>query len=132
MPNGHCWVDKPRIQNLGEGLSKTALCFRLLQSLPYHVPGPASCPTCIAADNAYQDLNCRIHEVIDHAPRLPEGHELADGTENLEELNESYSTRSNWLRAAVLGANDGLVSVAAIMLGAPLVLLHTSALLPTA
>ena len=61
--------------------------------------------------------------MIDHAPRLPEGHEEADGTDNLEELNESYSTRSNWLRAAVLGANDGLVSVAAIMLGALPVLL---------
>eukprot|EP00891_Asterochloris_glomerata_P009573 jgi/Astpho2/9573/Aster-03851 len=82
----------------------------------YHVTGPARH---LAASNAADDghLNCRIHEVIDHAPRLPEGHEEADGTENLEELNESYSTRSNWLRAAVLGANDGLVSVAAIMLG---------------
>ena len=77
-------------------------------------------------------LHCRIHEVLDHAPRLPEGHEQADGTENLEELNESYSTRSNWLRAAVLGANDGLVSVAAIMLGALPVLLDSTALLPAA
>ena len=31
--------------------------------------------------------------------------------------HEHYSQRANWLRAAVLGANDGLVSVAAIMLG---------------
>ena len=30
---------------------------------------------------------------------------------------ESYSERANWLRAGVLGANDGLVSVASIMLG---------------
>ncbi|KAK1258100.1 hypothetical protein QJS04_geneDACA012298 [Acorus gramineus] len=28
-----------------------------------------------------------------------------------------YSTRSQWLRAAVLGANDGLVSVASLMIG---------------
>ncbi len=31
--------------------------------------------------------------------------------------HEHYSNRANWLRAAVLGANDGLVSVASIMLG---------------
>lgn len=31
--------------------------------------------------------------------------------------NEHYSDRAPWLRAAVLGANDGLVSVASIMLG---------------
>ena len=28
-----------------------------------------------------------------------------------------YSKRSQWLRAAVLGANDGLVSTASIMMG---------------
>ena len=31
--------------------------------------------------------------------------------------HEHYSDRAPWLRAAVLGANDGLVSVSAIMLG---------------
>ncbi|XP_047980994.1 vacuolar iron transporter homolog 4-like [Salvia hispanica] len=35
--------------------------------------------------------------------------------ENLEEFD--YSTRSQWLRAAVLGANDGLVSTASLMMG---------------
>ena len=30
---------------------------------------------------------------------------------------DHYSDRAPWLRAAVLGANDGLVSVASIMLG---------------
>ena len=30
---------------------------------------------------------------------------------------EHYSQRGNWLRAGILGANDGLVSVASIMLG---------------
>ena len=33
------------------------------------------------------------------------------------ESDEHYSDRAPWLRAAVLGANDGLVSVASIMLG---------------
>lgn len=30
---------------------------------------------------------------------------------------QHYSDRAPWLRAAVLGANDGLVSVSSIMLG---------------
>ncbi|KAK9916061.1 hypothetical protein WJX75_008011 [Coccomyxa subellipsoidea] len=34
-----------------------------------------------------------------------------------EDEHVHYSQRANWLRAAVLGANDGLVSVASIMLG---------------
>ncbi|KAI3460485.1 hypothetical protein Pfo_017148 [Paulownia fortunei] len=37
---------------------------------------------------------------------------------NLEENQEfDYSKRSQWLRAAVLGANDGLVSTASLMMG---------------
>ncbi len=31
--------------------------------------------------------------------------------------HEHYSQRAPWLRAGVLGANDGLVSVASLMLG---------------
>ena len=54
--------------------------------------------------------------MIEHEPPLPEGHEQPNGTD-VQDLEENYSTRANWLRAAVLGANDGLVSVAAIMLG---------------
>ncbi|KAK7363189.1 hypothetical protein VNO77_05320 [Canavalia gladiata] len=34
-----------------------------------------------------------------------------------EESNIDYSQRAQWLRAAVLGANDGLVSVASLMMG---------------
>ncbi|CAL5070917.1 unnamed protein product [Urochloa decumbens] len=34
-----------------------------------------------------------------------------------EEDEEDLSQRANWLRAAVLGANDGLVSTASLMLG---------------
>lgn len=34
-----------------------------------------------------------------------------------EEQNFDYSQRSQWLRAAVLGANDGLVSIASLMMG---------------
>ncbi|KAK1296601.1 hypothetical protein QJS10_CPB15g00832 [Acorus calamus] len=33
------------------------------------------------------------------------------------EAGRDYSARSQWLRAAVLGANDGLVSVASLMIG---------------
>ncbi|KAK7319377.1 hypothetical protein RJT34_04098 [Clitoria ternatea] len=39
----------------------------------------------------------------------------AEGVE--ESSNIDYSQRAQWLRAAVLGANDGLVSVASLMMG---------------
>lgn len=35
----------------------------------------------------------------------------------LPDEHEHYSSRAPWLRAGVLGANDGLVSVASLMLG---------------
>ena len=35
----------------------------------------------------------------------------------LPDEHEHYSGRAPWLRAGVLGANDGLVSVASLMLG---------------
>ncbi|KAI4321157.1 hypothetical protein MLD38_034575 [Melastoma candidum] len=39
-------------------------------------------------------------------------------THDVEERDEfDYSKRSQWLRAAVLGANDGLVSTASLMMG---------------
>ncbi|KAL1366226.1 hypothetical protein HN51_014088 [Arachis hypogaea] len=34
-----------------------------------------------------------------------------------QESNTNYTQRAQWLRAAVLGANDGLVSVASLMMG---------------
>ena len=35
----------------------------------------------------------------------------------MQELEEHYVNRSNWLRAAVLGANDGILSTASIIIG---------------
>lgn len=32
-------------------------------------------------------------------------------------IENHYGTRSNWLRAAVLGANDGILSTASIIIG---------------
>ncbi|OIW13180.1 hypothetical protein TanjilG_17536 [Lupinus angustifolius] len=37
--------------------------------------------------------------------------------QGVEESNIDYSQRAQWLRAAVLGANDGLISVASLMMG---------------
>ena len=34
-----------------------------------------------------------------------------------EELGDNVGTRLNWLRAAVLGANDGIVSTAGVVMG---------------
>lgn len=43
---------------------------------------------------------------------------MAESNNNLEEyLAEHYIHRSNWLRAAVLGANDGILSTASIAIG---------------
>ncbi|XP_057735878.1 vacuolar iron transporter homolog 1-like [Arachis stenosperma] len=52
---------------------------------------------------------------------LEQQQQLSRTPENEEEANKEeefdYSKRSQWLRAAVLGANDGLVSTAALMMG---------------
>lgn len=43
---------------------------------------------------------------------------MAEHTEDLEDyLDNHYIHRSNWLRAAVLGANDGILSTASIAIG---------------
>ena len=44
-------------------------------------------------------------------------HRTADEQEEYEDEHKHYSDRGQWLRAGVLGANDGLVSVTATMLG---------------
>lgn len=49
--------------------------------------------------------------------------------QEIEERNIDYSQRANWLRAAVLGANDGLVSVASLMMGVGAVKEHITAML---
>ncbi|XP_073111212.1 vacuolar iron transporter homolog 2-like [Elaeis guineensis] len=43
--------------------------------------------------------------------------QLQDPESNQKPVPIDYSARSQWLRAAVLGANDGLVSVASLMIG---------------
>ncbi|XP_014490056.1 vacuolar iron transporter homolog 4-like [Vigna radiata var. radiata] len=55
----------------------------------------------------------------------------ANGVESKpsEESNIDYSQRAQWLRAAVLGANDGLVSVASLMMGVGAVKKDISAML---
>lgn len=48
----------------------------------------------------------------------PNSSRLPSPLEDLEQDQEfDYSKRSQWLRAAVLGANDGLVSTASLMMG---------------
>ncbi|GLC45708.1 hypothetical protein PLESTF_000470700 [Pleodorina starrii] len=50
------------------------------------------------------------------APPVTVAHEAEDDNSSVDE-HVHYSHRSPWLRAFVLGANDGLVSTAALMLG---------------
>lgn len=60
------------------------------------------------------DLSIRVdHIVEDGRHDEPSPRNSAD----LDKYHQHYSDRAPWLRAAVLGANDGLVSVASIMLG---------------
>ncbi len=42
---------------------------------------------------------------------------MEDTTEKLQEFEKHYVTRSSWLRAAILGANDGILSTASIVIG---------------
>ena len=35
----------------------------------------------------------------------------------MQDLERHYTNRSNWIRAAVLGANDGILSISAIAVG---------------
>jgi VIT1/CCC1 family predicted Fe2+/Mn2+ transporter len=45
------------------------------------------------------------------------GHVHSDSEEGIPYPHEHFSQRGTWLRAAVLGANDGLVTVGALMTG---------------
>ncbi|XP_047151129.1 vacuolar iron transporter homolog 1-like [Vigna umbellata] len=62
------------------------------------------------------NLGARINDVSSNQVEIPVH---CDGVEPKpsEESNIDYSQRAQWLRAAVLGANDGLVSVASLMMG---------------
>ncbi|XP_057747845.1 vacuolar iron transporter homolog 4-like [Arachis stenosperma] len=57
------------------------------------------------------------HVVIHmHGTSDAEAEKVTQGTEGNNNSTD-YSQRAQWLRAAVLGANDGLVSVASLMMG---------------
>lgn len=60
------------------------------------------------------DLAIRVQNIVNDGPHQAPS---PKGSAELEEYHQHYSDRAPWLRAAVLGANDGLVSVASIMLG---------------
>ena len=59
-------------------------------------------------------LAVRVHHIVDDGPH---DEPSPRNCEDLDKYHQHYSDRAPWLRAAVLGANDGLVSVASIMLG---------------
>ena len=61
-----------------------------------------------------QDLSIRVDHLVQDGPHdQPSPRDVHD----MDKYHQHYSDRAPWLRAAVLGANDGLVSVASIMLG---------------
>ncbi|KAL3154742.1 hypothetical protein ABBQ38_011290 [Trebouxia sp. C0009 RCD-2024] len=59
-------------------------------------------------------LAVRVHHIVDDGPH---NEPSPRNSEDMDKYHQHYSDRAPWLRAAVLGANDGLVSVASIMLG---------------
>ncbi|XP_014490116.1 vacuolar iron transporter homolog 4-like [Vigna radiata var. radiata] len=74
------------------------------------------------------NLGARINDVSSNQVEIPVH---SDGVEPKasEESSIDYSQRGQWLRAAVLGANDGLVSVASLMMGVGAVKKDISAML---
>ncbi|CAN6466118.1 unnamed protein product [Victoria cruziana] len=72
-----------------------------------------------AADAAAVQGNATVRAARSPATvvTIPPSPEAADRPEGREEEPFDYSQRAQWLRAAVLGANDGLVSVSSLMLG---------------
>ncbi|WVZ25638.1 hypothetical protein V8G54_004182 [Vigna mungo] len=74
------------------------------------------------------NLGARINDVSSNQVEIPVH---SDGVEPKpsEESSIDYSQRAQWLRAAVLGANDGLVSVASLMMGVGAVKKDISAML---
>jgi len=61
-----------------------------------------------------QDLSIRVDHIVEDGPH---NEPSPRNSQDMDKYHQHYSDRAPWLRAAVLGANDGLVSVASIMLG---------------
>ncbi|KAK2383609.1 Protein ccc1 [Trifolium repens] len=74
-------------------------------------------------------------ESLNHAVTIPnptkemEEKQIQITKENNNNTNIDYWQRAQWLRAAVLGANDGLVSVASLMMGVGAVKTDSTAML---
>jgi VIT1/CCC1 family predicted Fe2+/Mn2+ transporter len=74
-------------------------------------------------------------ESLNHAVTIPnatkemEEKQIQITKENNNNSNVDYWQRAQWLRAAVLGANDGLVSVASLMMGVGAVKTDSTAML---
>ncbi|KAF7085305.1 hypothetical protein CFC21_088749 [Triticum aestivum] len=77
------------------------------------------------------DLSSHVHAAADAAPKSPakpKQEEISPAAADVDDDVEAgggspggdgvnYVARAQWLRAAVLGANDGLVTVASLMIG---------------
>ncbi|XP_004516646.1 vacuolar iron transporter homolog 2-like [Cicer arietinum] len=64
-----------------------------------------------------ESLNQQGKFVVPMIPNEQDLEQQATTTLEVETKDFDYSKRSQWLRAAVLGANDGLVSTASLMMG---------------
>ncbi|EXB96337.1 hypothetical protein L484_023054 [Morus notabilis] len=65
---------------------------------------------------AAQGVHDKVHHV--EIPEINNNHQQKQPKEEPKDAAKiDYSVRAQWLRAAVLGANDGLVSIASIIMG---------------
>ncbi|KAJ3045648.1 hypothetical protein HDV00_007773 [Rhizophlyctis rosea] len=69
-------------------------------------------PNSVVRDSGYSTITVHSDQEDDATQQSEESMDFHHGIGH-----RHYSDRTPWLRAAVLGANDGLVSVAALMLG---------------
>ncbi|XP_021817476.1 vacuolar iron transporter homolog 4-like [Prunus avium] len=71
----------------------------------------------MAAQGAREQASTNHIEIPVYGNVADQPRQQSQRPEDEEEETFDYSQRTQWLRAAVLGANDGLVSVASLMMG---------------
>ncbi|KAL6146586.1 hypothetical protein ACLB2K_057264 [Fragaria x ananassa] len=70
----------------------------------------------MAAEGARDQSHIEFLEISSDGNEVTDPNRQAEKPEH-DDTSFDYSKRTQWLRAAILGANDGLVSVASLMMG---------------
>lgn len=81
-------------------------------------PSAVSSPADIALEDRNKSENGTILAISNGSAPAPPSTEAPEALDNIPQVGHShFSHRAGWLRAMVLGANDGLVSTASLMMG---------------